>query len=123
MVLSSLTIRAEQVVDSSDIYIRAIKDNPDDFKARKALYAFYMRTGDYDKALRCASSILDISTEAGDRSRELQADSYMGQAYLAINKVDSAYVFLTGALKSGIRRPKWTEPGMIMRRSIRFSMR
>ena len=99
LALSSMTIRAEQVVDSSEIYIKAIKDNPDDFRARRALYALYMRTGDYEKALRCASSMLEISTDDGDRSRELQADSYMGQAYLAVNKADSAYVFFNRGLE------------------------
>lgn len=97
-VLSPLSMKAEQADDSSEIYIKAIKDNPDDFMAYRSLYSLYMRMGRYTDALKCAYAMLDISISARDSSRELQADSYVGQAYLAVNRKDSAYVFFDNGL-------------------------
>lgn len=61
-------------------------------------YVNSMQSGDYAGALRKASDIRMSEQARKDSSWRMLADSYIGQAYLAMDCYDSAYVYLTESL-------------------------
>lgn len=93
------SLYADPTEDSARMFLKAIEDNPKDISAYKSLYSIYMKRGNYLEAQGCAESILSISSETKDSSLEMQAYSYIGQAYLAKDEPDSAAVILDKGLR------------------------
>lgn len=92
------SLYADPTEDSARMFLKAIEDNPDDITAYKSLYSLRMRSGNYSSALEYASDMLSIAHDKNDTSIELQANSYIGQAYLALDRLDSASIFLNKGL-------------------------
>lgn len=61
-------------------------------------YVRTMQAGEYADALEAASMIRDTSRLMQDVSLKMLADSYIGQAFLAMDEYDSAYFYLSESL-------------------------
>lgn len=75
-------------------------------------YLGYMYSGRFDKALEYAECLKEKALEAGSLSDEMLADSYIGQAQIAMDNYDSAHVYFNKGLEiwnridSSDRRPE-----------------
>ena len=63
--------------------------------AFRGRYNNAMQSGSYGQALSCALSLRDSAMAAGNIPARMLADSYAGQAWLAMDGYDSAYVYLS----------------------------
>ena len=79
-------------------------------------YLGYMYSGRFGKALEYAKCLKEKALEAGSLSDEMLADSYIGQAQIAMDNYDSAYFYFNKGLEiwsridSSDRRPENYEP-------------
>ena len=62
-------------------------------------YSSLMFSGRYHDALNYSRSILDEADSTGDIHRLMLACSCLGQAYIAMDTFDSAYIFLDRGLR------------------------
>lgn len=75
-------------------------------------YLGYMYSGKFGKALEYAKCLKEKALEAGSLSDEMLADSYIGQAQIAMDNYDSAYFYFNKGLEiwsridSSDRRPE-----------------
>lgn len=68
-------------------------------KELESLCAWHVCNFEFDDALHCARSLIKTADSTGNDFRKLSAYAFAGQAYMAADKPDSAFIWLCEGLK------------------------